>query len=330
MWSPVVHRGPSYPQIPPRDGRKAVGRATWGAVTRRPERPEALKGKYFLARQVVEAGLLTRKQLRSSAWRRLFQGVYVDAEVPVTHGLRCAAAAAYLLPPDAVIAGRSAAVIHGVGLTDEGDPVEALVRRTRAAVPHDGMTVHKGELAIGETHHKRGLKITSPVRTCWDLARWLDLVEAVVLVDRMLKKRLVTPEQLTTYLRQRQEDGERGWRRFARVVALADGRAASPMESRLRVRLALAGLPRPEVQYVIRDDHGRHVARVDMAWAEKRVAVEYDGVWHVGSADQMDHDRERLNRIALAKWTVVHVTSRRLRDDFDGLVAEIRKALSSW
>jgi hypothetical protein len=156
------------------------------------------------------------------------------------------------------------------------------------------------------------------------------VVEAVVLVDRMLGQGRVTPEQLTTYLRKRQEEGERGWRRFARVVALVDGRAASPMESRLRVRLALAGLPPPQVQYVIRDAQGHSVARVDLAYAESKVAVEYDGVWHVGSADQMDHDRQRLNRIAIAKWTVVHATSRRLRDDFDGLVAEIRQALSSW
>ena len=299
-------------------------------MTRPPERPDALRGRFFLARQVVEAGLLTRKQLRSRAWRRLFQGVYVDAEVPVTHGLRCAAAAAYPMPPDAVIAGRSAAVVHGVGLADAWDPVEALVRRHEYAVPHDGVTVHRGVLATGEECRRRGLSVTNPVRTCWDLARWLDVVEAVVLVDRMLGKGRVTPEQLTTYLRKRQEEGERGWRRFARVVALADGRAASPMESRLRVRLALAGLPPPQVQYVIRDAQGHSVARVDLAYAKSRVAVEYDGVWHVGSADQMDHDRQRLNRIAIAKWTVVHATSKRLHDDFDGLVAEIRKALSSW
>jgi very-short-patch-repair endonuclease len=299
-------------------------------VTRRPERPEALRGKYFLARQVVEAGLVTRKQLRSRAWRRLFQGVYVDAEVPVTHGLRCAAAVAHLLPSGAVIAGRSAAAVHGVGLADEWDAVEALVRRHDYAVPHEGVRVHRGVIVPDEVCRVRRLAVTSPVRTCWDLARWLDVVEAVVLVDRMLNRRLVTPAQLTTYLRKRHTDDERNERgagRFARVIALADGRAESPMESRLRVRLVLAGLPRPEVQYVIRDDQGRHVARVDMAWVEKKVAAEYDGAWH---ARQLDRDRRRLNAITLAKWDVVHATSERLRDDFDGLVAEIRKALSSW
>ena len=168
-----------------------------------PQRPEALRGKYFLARQVVDSGLLTRKQLRSRAWRRLFQGVYVDATVKVTHGLRCAAAAAHLLPPDAAIAGRSAAVVHGAGLAEAWDPVEALVRRHEYAVPREGLTVHRGVLTTGETCRRRGLTVTSAVRTCWDLARWLDVVEAVVLVDRMLGRGKVTLAQLTTYLRKR-------------------------------------------------------------------------------------------------------------------------------
>jgi very-short-patch-repair endonuclease len=146
----------------------------------------------------------------------------------------------------------------------------------------------------------------------------------------MLRKGRVTPAKLTTYLRKRRADDERNERgagRFARVIALTDGRAESPMESRLRVRLVLAGLPTPQVQYEIRNDQGRLVARVDLAWAEKKVAAEYDGAWH---AFRLDRDRQRLNAITLEKWTVVYATSKRLREDFDGLVAEIRSALSSW
>ena len=302
-------------------------------MSRPPERPEALRGKFFLARRVIEVGLLTVKQLRSRAWTRLFQGVYVDATVRITHGLRCAAAAAYLLPRAAVIAGRSAAWVHGVGLSDPLDPVEALVRRHDYAAQHVGVIVHRGMLTADECRRIRGLVVTSPVRTCWDLARWLDVVEAVVLVDRMLQTKQVTPAQLTAYLRKRKEDrNERGWQRFARVVELADERAESPMDSRLRVRLVLAGLPSPQPQFVILDADGRFVARVDLAWAEYRVAAEYDGAWRVGSAGQLGHDRRRLNGITLAEWTVIHVTSERLHGDFDGLVAEITKAMriSSW
>ena len=71
----------------------------------------------------------------------------------------------------------------------------------------------------------------------------------------------------------------------------------------------------------------RFVARVDLAWPELKIAIEYDGVWHAGSQGQIDHDRKRLNRLVLSGWIVIHVTAARLRDDFDGVVAEIRAAI---
>jgi hypothetical protein len=42
----------------------------------------------------------------------------------------------------------------------------------------------------------------------------------------------------------------------------------------MRVHLVLDGL-RPEVQY-----RGWLVGRADLAFPERRLAVEYDGVWH--------------------------------------------------
>jgi very-short-patch-repair endonuclease len=109
---------------------------------------------------------------------------------------------------------------------------------------------------------------------------------------------------------------------------LADGRAESPQESRLRVRLCLAGLTVPEVQYPIFGRDG-FVARVDLAWPQLKIAIEYDGLIHVGSARQMHRDRRRLNRLAAEGWIVLHVTAERLRDDFPGFVAEVRATLRS-
>lgn len=104
-----------------------------------------------------------------------------------------------------------------------------------------------------------------------------------------------------------------------------DPGAESPQESRLRVRIVVAGLPPPVTQYVVERD-GRFVARVDLAWPEYRVAVEYDGVWHAES-DQIHRDRRRLNRLLGSDWIVLHVTARRLRDDLEGFLAELRAAL---
>ncbi|WP_100499499.1 endonuclease domain-containing protein [Geodermatophilus chilensis] len=117
----------------------------------------------------------------------------------------------------------------------------------------------------------------------------------------------------------------RGARRAARAVDLADGRAESPQESRLRVLLGLAGLLAVP-QYTVRDRDGRFVARVDLAFPEQRVAVEYDGAWH-GAPGQLTRDRRRLNALVAAGWTVLHVTAADLRQPED-LVARVAALLT--
>jgi hypothetical protein len=89
----------------------------------------------------------------------------------------------------------------------------------------------------------------------------------------------------------RRELRSSAWQRLFRdVYACADGRAGSPQETRLRLILHRSALPRPVPQYTVRVD-GRFVARVDLAWPEAKVAVEYEGVWH-GERQQVAHDRD--------------------------------------
>ncbi|WP_222263215.1 endonuclease domain-containing protein [Modestobacter marinus] len=81
-------------------------------------------------------------------------------------------------------------------------------------------------------------------------------------------------------------------------MALADGRAESPPESRLRVLLTMAGLP-PVPQWSVRRADGVFIARVDLAYPAVRLAVEYDGAWH-GEPGQLGRDRRRLNALVAA------------------------------
>ena len=70
---------------------------------------------------------------------------------------------------------------------------------------------------------------------------------------------------------------------------------------------------------------GRSVARVDFAWAEERVALEYDGLWHA-EPGQFAQDRRRLNRLTEAGWRVIFVTAADLREPA-ALVARIAATL---
>ncbi|MFC7549358.1 endonuclease domain-containing protein [Plantactinospora sp. GCM10030261] len=279
----------------------------------------------FRGSRAVDQGLLTWDELRSSAWRPLFRDGYADADVPASHRLRCLAAARLLLPPGGAIAGRSAAALFEVTRLAGTDPVEVLVPSACQFEPVNGLRVHRATLSGPELVERAGMVTTSPVRTCWDLASWLDPVEAVVLIDAMLGRRLVTVPGLRDYALG--WTGRRGWRKLLRAVDLADPAAESPQESRVRVRLVLAGLPRPVAQHVVTDG-GRFLARVDLAWPELRIAIEYDGVWH-STAEQLHRDRRRLNRLLGGDWIVLHVTGQRLREDFDGFLAEVRAALRS-
>jgi hypothetical protein len=84
-----------------------------------------LRRRIFRGSAVVAAGTLTPKELRGPAWRRLFRDIYACAELPVTHQVRVVAAA--LLVPDAVVSGRSAAVLWGLPEAERDDEVELTV-----------------------------------------------------------------------------------------------------------------------------------------------------------------------------------------------------------
>jgi very-short-patch-repair endonuclease len=287
-----------------------------------------LKGRIFRGSDAIRAGLLSKGDLRGPAWRRVFRDVYADARIPNVGGYRqrCLATAWYLVPKQAAIAGRSAAWLLGVTLANKADPIEVLTPVDSRFGPVDGLKIHVGDLPEDDVQVVDGLRRTTALRTCWDLAQWLSPPEAVAYLDVMVARGLVTAAALTSYAHGRAR--RRGWRKLLRAVSLVDPAAESPQESRLRVRLVLAGLPKPVSQHVIEKD-GRFIARVDLAWPDLRVAIEYDGAWH-GDSDQLDRDRARLNRLVTTDgWIILHATRRRVREDFAGLVAEARSALRS-
>ncbi|MGH3999667.1 MAG: hypothetical protein ACRDTJ_19660, partial [Pseudonocardiaceae bacterium] len=116
---------------------------------------------------------------------------------------------------------------------------------------------------------------------------------------------------------------DRGVVQARRALELADPRAESRPESQVRVYLVLDGLC-PEVQYRIYHC-GRLIARADLAFPERRLIVEYDGVWH-GAPLQIGPDRDRLNHLYAAGWDVVFITAQHLREP-RRLVYTVRAAL---
>jgi very-short-patch-repair endonuclease len=286
-------------------------------------RPRDLEWQVFRGSDAIHSGLLTADQLRTGAWRRIRRDVYADARLELDHELACRAAW-LTLPPDSVIAGPSAVFLDGVEHAAEfGHDVHVIRPAKASKYRQQRVRFHATDLSATETVAAGGLVRTSPPRTAWDIAQWLDVIAAVAVVDGLLAARLVNPGQLTGLITERR--GLRGVRRAARAFDLADGGAQSRPESTLRVRFVLAGLPRPVTQHPVRLRNGR-VVHPDIAWPAYRVGVEYDGTWH-REDDQFHLDRKRLNQLIGAGWKVLHVTSRRLNHDFPGILREVTDAL---
>lgn len=284
-----------------------------------PYRPATLGGEPFRGSIAVAEGLLTRRQLAGRSWRRLFHDVYVHSDVPVTHALRARGAIALL--PDAVVTGRSAAVLWGVELAAPRDPVELTLPPKSHMVRVEGLVTRRAALAITHVAQRWGVRVSTPAATAVRLAAALTTDAAVVAVDQLVQARVVDLAAVRALAEVSRGPGSA---RAREVAALADGLAESPQETRLRLIIGRSTLPAPVAQYDVRHD-GRFVARTDFAWPERKVAVEYDGLWHA-EPGQFAKDRRRLNRLQAAGWRVVFVTAADLHDPV-GLVARIAAAL---
>jgi very-short-patch-repair endonuclease len=291
-------------------------------VPRPAARPSALAGRVFRGSRVVADGILTRKQLRSSAWVRLRQDVYADVALPITHRV-LTSAVGLVLPEGAGFGGRSAAGLWGVtDLAGPEDPVEVLLPAGTRWNAGNGVRC-RSLLPAQQLVQAGRWRATSPVDTAVDILRFVRRDESVVVLDHLVHAGMVALEDVRGAVREIPPCF--GAVRAREAAARADGLAESQQETRLRLLMLDAGLPLPVAQFRVRDDQG-FVARVDFAFPELRLAIEYDGLWHAERAAFMA-DRRRLDRLTAAGWTVLHVTAEDMRHPAR-LVVRIRAAIS--
>ena len=307
----------------------AIANACGGAGVVRAGRAHAarMRGEPFRGSEAVARGLLTKGRLRGPRFRRLFPDVYVDASVEVTPVV-LARAAALLVEAQGAAAGYSATELLGASCGPWRAPAE-VVTPTRVR-DRPGLVAHRGPLS--HTGIADGVRVTSPLRTAWELTRRLDPVEAVVALDALAARERTRPTfvplppgtpasayQLAlsrttsacpgfdpaVLLRWRAaHPRSRGVHQLDRVVALADPRAESPPETRLRLLLVLAGLPAPHVQFPLLDGRGLPWVRFDLAYPEALLAIEYDGEEH---DDPLDRIRD--TRTSALGWHTLRINA---------------------
>ncbi|MDP9799263.1 hypothetical protein J2S43_007775 [Catenuloplanes nepalensis] len=288
--------------------------------------PRELRAMPFRRRDAVAAGLVTPARLLGPHWRRLYHGVYIEADAFAQHDHRMWCEAALLAaPPGSAVGGLSAACLWSVDLLASGDPVTVIVPRPHHLRAQPRLRLIHADLPAPDVERFAGLLVTTPVRTAFDLGRGADRTASVIAVDAMLQRRLVTPGEIAALADRR--PGWPGLARLREVLRVADGGAASPMETRLRLLIVDGGLPRPVTQYVARDRDGRLIGRVDLAYPQLGIVLEYEGDHHRDPAT-FRKDIARFNRLRSAEWIALRFTADDVFKRPRTIVEDVRRAVA--
>jgi hypothetical protein len=256
----------------------------------------------FIGREALDRGLVTRHDLRGR-FVAVHPGVYVAAGAEMT--ARDRAAAAWLWSRRrAVVAGRSAAAMHGTKWVDARKPAEMLYANRH---PPKGIRTWADAIADDEIEVINGMRVTSPSRTAFDLASHHPLDPAVAAIDALLHATRTKVAEVETLAAR--HSGRKGICRVRTALDLVDPGAESPRETWLRLLVVRSGFPRPETQIPVVDEFGQIVARVDMGWSAQKIAIEYDGDHHWTNRRQLANDIRRTELLKELGWVVIRVTA---------------------
>jgi len=286
----------------------------------------------FPAAHAVAAGL-TRDQrdtrVRLGRWEVLHPGIYRIAGAPESWRAQLLAAcwAAHSL---AAASHRSAAELWDLpGRTT--DHLEVICRRKRRALV-GGLVVHESKLLRSEDLEEvDGIPVTTVEQTLLGLAAVVSSTVVEMAIDRALHRKLTTRERLDEFVNVKGARGRNGIGVLRGLVRQLDPLAGVPesaMETRLKQLLRRHGLPAPVFQYVVRH-HGQFVARVDAAYPELRVAIEYDSYEHHVGRLAIVRDNDRRNVLRDIDWDLVTFTASDIAHDGGPALRALQKARST-
>lgn len=243
--------------------------------------------------------------------RRVLKGVYVPAQQPDDVLVR-ARALALVVPADAVIVDWTACWLH-TGVMPPNAHLEtpplAVFRHAGRGRLRNGLC-HSGERALLPRDLTRvaGLRVTTALRTAWDLGRLMPRDWALAGMDALAATGHFTTEALTTDVERFRR--QRGVVQLRDLAPKVDPRAESPAESVLRLRwLDMPSLPSPTPQVRILLPDGREIYRIDLGVEELKFGLEYDG--HEHHSSELDRRHDELRRRDLEErfgWHVLAVT----------------------
>jgi len=267
---------------------------------------------------------MVRHRVDTGRWRRVLPGVYVIGGVPRSGRQECLAACLWA-GHGAVVSHRSAGVLWGL----DGVSADRIDITVPKIVDHrsNRLTVHRTCFwCDDDLDELGGVPVTSATRTLIDLAGVLRRDALELALEDAFRRELSTPRAVEDAV----ERPARGRRGLAQLrVLLAERRPGPRSESGWEVRVARLlvrhGLPVPARQHEV--VHDGHRFRLDLAYVDEHVGIEFDSLrWHSGRA-RIEHDSHRRNALRAAGWHLVHVTAVMVRERPELVVRVVRDAL---
>jgi hypothetical protein len=274
------------------------------------------------------AGTLGRHGLRSELdgghYVRFSKQVVVERERSADLLTR-SAAALLLAGREAVLTSHTSVLLYGCAAADHA-PVHVLLPYRRPVRSRPGVAIHHSAIEAWHVEILHGMPVLALEHALAEMLCRAKSSTAFACLDQALA---MLPAEHRDEMRARvaksvlNRADPRGYRRATVLLEHATGMPESPAESWVMLTLVDGGLPPPVPQFAIVGADGRERYRLDFAWPDLRVALEYDGyAAHEGRAAQ---DQAREEDLARRGWIIVRATAEDLRSP-GRLVESVRAA----
>lgn len=264
---------------------------------------------------LVETGILER--VRRGVYRMAGAPVSYESEVMVV-----------CLSTSRLVVGSHRTSLRLWDFRSVDDEVEVSVRYP-ANVTAPGAIVHRSrDLTEHDFTFINAIPVTTPARTLCDAGLIFPEDEVMRMTHHGIARGLVTAADLWAYRRRVGRQGRNGVGVLDRVLRSLPPNIAAA-ESGPEIEMARMfvdhGLPEPVCQHPVVACGRRY--RIDFAYPEHRLAIEYDGFRAHATPEGFARDSTRQNDLQQCGWTVLRFTWHDLRTSPAGVARRIRHFL---
>ena len=283
----------------------------------------------FSRMQAMELGYtprLIQRRIASGEWRALYRGLYALASFPDSWNQRIYAAWLWA-GPDATVVGRSAARLwnlHGV----ETEVVEVATARY---LKSPGVVVHRMPVRAFLTDGvpMGPFRVSSVHRTLVELGAFVDEEAVEIALDDALPRRITTHPKLQKCLNSSGGRGRKGCNVLPGLLRVRDVNKAptgSARETMFLRFLRAWDLPTPVTQLPLYREDGSYIRRLDFAYPQTRLGLEYQSYERHAGRVALDRDSKIANAPASIGWRLMWITGPMVDDEPQETAGLIRKA----